>query len=53
MSQPENCGQCRSEFMCRPALQAEVRHEVAKFGEQAGIALLRERLEADHDGHRR
>lgn len=48
---PDRCRQCRDEFLRRPALQAEVRHEVAIHGQAAAVALLRDRLEAEHEQH--
>ena len=48
---PTTCGTCRDHYLNNPLLQAEVRHEWAKFGERAAENLLNEKLEPFHEDH--
>jgi Zn-finger nucleic acid-binding protein len=47
----EDCPKCQRVFMSRPALQAELSHEAAKYGMSAAQSLLAERLEDEHATH--
>lgn len=50
-SKPSTCGACQDYFLNKPLLQAEIRHEGAKYGEKAAEDLLNEKLESLHEEH--
>ncbi len=47
----DNCPLCRDHFENDSMKKAEVRHTVAKFGVQAGHALMLELMETVHEDH--
>lgn len=49
--QPSTCPLCHAAFDENLALQAEVVHIAAKFGEDAAIKWFNEKMEADHEQH--
>ena len=51
MSRPSDCARCESEFMSRPALQAEVRHTAVKEGVAAAEMDMNEALAEYHEDH--
>ena len=51
MTRPTSCAECGAFFLTSPLLQAQVRHELALFGESAAEALTSDLLESHHEAH--
>jgi len=47
----DNCERCGDHFNRSPLLQAEVTHEIRKYGQRQGHSLMLELMEPVHEGH--